>query len=496
MTPEFWTETHRLARVGLSHTQIAESLHASRRTVSRALAATSLPSRPSQRVASNVEPYLALLLAKLDTYPGLTSRRLFQIARDAGYTGGYRTLCRTVEKLRPTTRRAYHTLVFAPGEAAQVDWGYAGTIRCGSVRRRLSYFVMVLCQSRMLYVELTLGEATEHWLKAHRRAFEFFGGVPRKVMVDNCKTAVVGRQPGRDPEINPSYLLFAKQYGFEPVPCGVRKPWEKGRVENAVGYVRKSFLAGRKLDDFETLKLALRRWLDETANQRQHNSTGVRPAELFAQEERPALLPLPQFPHPCEVRRLAMADSRFRVAVEGNKYSLPSAFAGRRIEVGLGDNLVSIYHDRNLVAEHPRCYDRKQEIVIDEHDHELRVRRRHAQIQKNMAAFMKLGPAATRYLAGLRQNRLGGEDRHAARIADMVQTFGRDAVRRAVEDAVEMAAFNTEAVYNLCSVRTPAPEEASHLHLLRNRDLLDATVPATDLTKYDTATAKKGATPC
>ena len=442
---------------------------------------------------ANAEPYLALLLAKLEAHPSLTSRRLFLIAREAGYGGGYRTLCRAVERLRPAARPAFRTLVFAPGEAAQVDWGCAGTIRCGSVRRRLSYFVMVLCHSRMLYVELALGEATEHWLMAHRRAFEFFGGVPRRVMVDNCKTAVAWRRPGQEPQINASYLLFAQRYGFEVVPCGVRKPWEKGRVENAVGYVRKSFLAGRPIEEFETLKLALRCWLDETANRRDHNATGARPADLFGNEERPALRPLPEVPHPCAVRRVAVADSRFRVAVDGNKYSLPSAFAGRQVEVELRDDLVSLYHGRDLVAEHPRCYDRKQEIVRDEHDHELRVRRSQAQRQKSMAAFMKLGAVATRYLAGVRQCRLGGEDRHAARIADMIQTFGRDAVRRAVEDAVEMETFSTEAVYNLCSVRADAPPEAaSHLHLLRNRDLLGMTVPDTDLTRYDTATTKKG----
>ena len=409
MTPAFWTEVRRLAQAGLSRVQIAADLGASRRTVSRALALPSLPARAGRQAGANVAPYLALLLAKLETHPSLTSRRLFLIAREAGYTGGYRTLCRAVELLRPVSRPAFRTLVFAPGEMAQVDWGCAGPIRVGSVRRRLSYFVMVLCHSRMLYVELTLGEATEHWLMAHRRAFEFFGGVPRKVMVDNCKTAVTGRRPGREPEINGSYLLFAQRYGFEIVPCGVRKPWEKGRVENAVGYVRKSFLAGRQ------------------------------------------------------------------------------------VEVALRDDLVSLYHGHELVAEHPRCYDRKQDIAHDGHDHELRVRRRHAQVQKSMAAFMKLGAVATRYLDGIRLRRLGGEDRHAARIADLIQTFGRDAVRRAVEDAVEMEAFNTEAVYNLCSVRAGAPsEEAAHLHLLRNRDLLDMTVPDVDLSRYDTATAKKG----
>ena len=122
---------------------------------------------------------------------------------------------------------AFLTLVFAPGECAQVDWGCAGSMAIGSTRRRLSFFIMVLCYSRLCYLEFSLGEATEHFLAAHQNALEFFGRVPAKIIIDNPKTAVLKHPSGERPLFHPRYLDFAAHYGFEPRACNVRRPNEK-----------------------------------------------------------------------------------------------------------------------------------------------------------------------------------------------------------------------------------------------------------------------------
>jgi transposase len=108
---------------------------------------------------------------------------------------------------------AFLTLAFARGECAQVDWGCTGSIAIGSTRRRLSFFVMVLCYSRLCYVEFTLGEATEHFLAAHQNALQFLGGVPAKILIDNLKTAAVHHPIGERPLFHPRYLDFAAQPG-------------------------------------------------------------------------------------------------------------------------------------------------------------------------------------------------------------------------------------------------------------------------------------------
>src|SRR5271165_3644204 len=134
---------------------------------------------------------------------------------------------RTVRRVRAP---AFLTLAFAPGECAQVDWGCAGSMAVESTRRRLSFFVMVLCYSRFCYLEFSLGEATEHFLSAHQNAFQFLGGVPLKVLIDNPKTAVLLHPSGEKPLFHPRYLDFAAHYGFEPRACNVRRPNEKELV--------------------------------------------------------------------------------------------------------------------------------------------------------------------------------------------------------------------------------------------------------------------------
>jgi transposase len=139
-----------------------------------------------------------------------------------------------VRRVRPVRRPAFLTLAFAPGECAQVDWGCGGALQIGSTRRRLSFFVMVLCYSRMIYVEFTLGEALEHFLGCHQNALEFLGASPGAIVIDNLKTGVLSHPLGEKALFHPRYLEFAAHYGFEPRACNVRKANEKGRVENAV----------------------------------------------------------------------------------------------------------------------------------------------------------------------------------------------------------------------------------------------------------------------
>src|SRR5271166_3767627 len=127
-----------------------------------------------------------------------------------------KTMCAQFRRVRAP---AFLTLAFAPGECAQVDWGCAGSMAVESTRRRLSFFVMVLCYSRFCYLEFSLGEATEHFLSAHQNAFQFLGGVPLKVLIDNPKTAVLLHPSGEKPLFHPRYLDFAAHYGFEPRAC-------------------------------------------------------------------------------------------------------------------------------------------------------------------------------------------------------------------------------------------------------------------------------------
>jgi len=224
-------QIHHLHKVEhLNQAQIAAELQLDEGTVSKWLnieqyRPCQMPKRPSK-----LDAYKGTIIRMLERHP-YSCAQLLPRLKEQGYTGGYSILKAFVQHVRPAPSPAFLTLQFAPGECAQVDWGQAGAVSVGSTRRRLSFFVMVLCHSRMLYVQFTLAETMEHFLAAHQHAFEFFHGVPQQVMVDNCKVAVLTHRRGEPAVINPRYLDFANHYGFKVRACGVRKGNEKGRVE-------------------------------------------------------------------------------------------------------------------------------------------------------------------------------------------------------------------------------------------------------------------------
>jgi transposase len=163
----------------------------------------------------------------LEQYP-YSAVQIFQRIGSMGFDGGYTIVKQYVRKVRPPKHGAFLKLAFAPGECAQVDWGSYGAVNVGNTRRRLSFFVMVLCYSRMMYVEFSVSQSMEHFLGGHHNAFDFFGCVPGKVMVDNLKSAVLRRIVGQAPVFNPRYLDFANHYGFSIAPCNVAKETKRG----------------------------------------------------------------------------------------------------------------------------------------------------------------------------------------------------------------------------------------------------------------------------
>ena len=227
----------------------------------------------------------------LEAHP-FSAQQIFQRLREAGYQGGLTILNSYVRTIRPPKHKAYLKLDFAEGECAQIDWGEYGSVAVGTTRRRLSFFVMVQCYSRQMYVEFTVSQTMEHFLGCHESAFAALG-VPEKIMVDNLKSAVLRRLTGEAPVFNPRYVDYARHHCFKIVPCNVAAGNEKGRVESGVGYVKKNFLNGMEFTDFSAVNPAAQAWLNEIANVRNHGETHRRPVDLFAEERRSLRRPTP-----------------------------------------------------------------------------------------------------------------------------------------------------------------------------------------------------------
>jgi len=466
----------------LSVAQIARELHLDERTVARWLAMGKFRPREITPRPSMLDPFKGQIIRWLQTHP-YTATQVFLRLREVGYTGGITIVKQYVHHVRPPRRPAFLTLSFAPGEAAQVDWGQFGSISVGNTRRRLSFFVMVLCYSRMLYVEFTVLETMEHFLACHAHAFAFFGGVPAKAMVDNLKSAVLQRIVGQAPVFNPRYQDFADHFGFAIAPCGVGQAHEKGRVENAVGYVKKNLLAGLELTDFCLVNPAARQWLDRVANVRIHGSTRRPPVELF-QAEKTSLKPLPAQPYDVGVIHPVRANRQFRVTVDTNTYSVPAEYAGAELTLKLYPDQLCFYQQDKLIARHVRCYDRHQDFEDPDHPRALLQQRRRAADQKLLQRLLSLTPKAEPFYQGLAERRLNVL-MHVRKIVALSEIYGAEPTRRAIEDALEFQAFSCEYIANLLEQRQRLLPEPGALHLTRRQDLLDLELPEPNLGLYD-----------
>jgi len=466
---------------GLTAPQIAGELAIDVRTVRKWLDAAFRPKKITPR-SSKLDPFKSDIVRMLETHP-YTATQIFQRICEEGFDGGYSIVKRYVRKVRPPKSPAFLKLSFAPGECAQVDWGSYGAVDVGSTRRKLSFFVMVLCYSRMMYVEFTVSQTMEHFLGCHQNAFDFFGSVPKKIMVDNLKSAVLKRIVGQTPVLNPKYLDFANHYGFSIAPCNIGKGNEKGRVENAVGYVKKNFLAGLNIPDFSAIGPAARNWLDAIANVRIHGETRQKPLHLF-EKERPFLNPLPVNPFDIATVSQVRASSQFRITIDTNRYSVPAEYSGTRLTLKTYPDRLCVYSKDKLIARHVRSYDRYQDFEDPDHPKELLNQRKKARDQKIFMRFLALSPKAEQYYRKLEQRRMNPHH-HVRKIVALSEIYDPDAVARAMEDAFTFEAFSSEYITNLLEQRSRSLPEPGALHLTRREDLLQIKVGQPDLTIYE-----------
>lgn len=473
---------------GLTVAQIARELGLHRQTAAKWAKRARYERRsaaPATRRESKLDAFKPAVQRLLAAHP-YSAAQLFARLREQGYDGRYTILKTYVRQIRPPRTEAFLTLRFAPGQCAQVDWGSAGSIRVGNTRRKLSFFAMVLCHSRQLHLEFTLGQSQEWWLHCHERAFEAFGGVPAEVMVDNCKTAVLSHTAGTPPVLNPAYVDFARHYGFTIKACTPRRPQQKGRVENGVGYVKKNFLAGLELADFASINPAATLWLETVANARTHRETGRRPADLFNEEEKPKLRPLPAARYDTAHVREVRASNRCRVEVETNRYSVPPDCAGRLLTLKLYADTLRLFSGERPVAEHPRSHERNQDIEHPDHASTLLHERGEARRQRSLLRFLALTAHAPAYHEHLAERRLNAHH-HVQKIMALAEIHGEAATGRAIDDAHALGAYSSEYIANILEQRTRLTPEPGALHLTRASDLLELELPPPDLTPYRSA---------
>ena len=468
-------------KLEMNKSQIAQSLNLSPTTVSFWLAKDKFTKSAKRKTTSKLDVFKPRILQLLAQCPDYSGKQILHLITAEGFDGGKSIVNDYLKSIRPKARKAYLSLHFPPGDSAQVDWGVAGYINIDGVRRKVSYFVMVLCYSRMIYVEFTLGEAQEFWLTCHENAFKYFGGVPKKVMVDNCKTAVISHCSGEDVVFNSHYQDFSNHYGFYIVACNVRQPQEKGRVENAVGYVRKNFLVGRRLEPFELLNIEVIDWL-KMANERIHGTTNKQPISLLSEEKlqgfgkRHAYICCRKIP--VKINKL------FRVRFAGNTYSVPSEYAFEDAIINVFCDRISIHSKGREIAVHNRYFGSKKDIEDPMHSKNLIQTRKRASEQKILNWLQRLSPKAHIFYKELQAHSLDTTGQ-LNKISALQTTYTEQEIAMALEDCIKLSAFSVDYMRNILHSKRQQLPEAGPLHVSHNADQLNLRISAPNLSLYE-----------
>jgi transposase len=278
------------------------------------------------------------------------------LVRNHGYTGSYSSVHRFVSQLVRTAEPDVPLrLTFKPGEAAQVDFG-AGPLLTDVYTGetfKTWFFVMTLCRSRHQYVELVRDQSTATWLACHRHAFQRFGGVVERVIIDNPKCAIP-RACVHDPEVQRAYADCAEGYAFKVDPCPPRDPAKKGIVESGVKYVKRAFLPLREFRSLADANRQAAEWVRGEAGNRCHGTTREKPLTRFLETERALLRPLPDTPPVLAVWARVKVHRDAHVQFERCLYSVPFRLVGQSLWLKASDTVVSLYRDHEPVASHPR----------------------------------------------------------------------------------------------------------------------------------------------
>ena len=424
---------------------IARQLHVHHGTVARVLAQAGLPAGTPQR-PSQVLPYLPFIVQTLEKFPTLTASRVYAMVRERGYRGGpdHFRHCIALHRPRPKAE-AYLRLRTLPGEQSQTDWGHFGHLQIGAARRALMAFVMVLSYSRQIFLHFFLDARMENFLRGHLLAFQAWGGrLPRVVLYDNLKSAVLERQ-GDAIRFHPTLLAFAGHYRYEPRPVAVARGNEKGRVERAIRYVRDSFFAARPFRDLDDLNAQAEQWCTgQAADRRCPEDTMISVREAFAREQ-PNLLVVPDSAYPTEERVVVNVGKTPYVRFDLNDYSIPHTHVRRTLTVVADLQQVRVLDGAQLLASHTRSYDRGQQLEDTAHIETRLEHKRQARRHRGTDRLAKAAPGSTVLLtrAAVRGDNLGTI---TAALLRLLERYGASELQAAIEDALERGVPHPNAV--------------------------------------------------
>jgi hypothetical protein len=341
-----------------------------------------------------------------------------------------------VARYRPRPpAEAYLRLRTLPGEEAQADWGHFGKLAVGLAMRPLMGFVLVLSWSRQVFLRFYPAADMANFLRGHVDAFDFLDSVPRAVLYDNLKSAVLERR-GDAIRFHPTLLELAAHYRFAPRPVAVARGNEKGRVERAIRYIRDSFFAARSFTDLDNLNAQALDWCRGIAADRRCAEDRSQTVREAFETEKKHLLPLPDAPFPAQERVEVHVGKTPYVRFDLNDYSVPHTHAHRTLVVLATLQTVRIADGNEILATHSRSWDRDRQIEDPAHVQALVEEKRQARIPRGMDRLYHAAPTSQKLFIEIAQ-RGGNLGSVTCGLLRLLDAYGSTDLESAIGEALE-----------------------------------------------------------
>jgi transposase len=462
--------------------EIARELQVSRQSVRKALTSpAAVPyTQTVPRSAPKLGPFHARLATLLDEQARqprkqrYTAHRIYQILQAEGYTGSEARVRGYIAELTCAQKvpKTFLPLEFDPGQDAQADWGEAQVVMADRPVT-VQLFVIRLCYSRRTFAMAFPTQRQEAFFEGHVQAFSFFGGVPQRISYDNLTTAVRPLFSGRTRQEQRAFTAFRSYYLFDSHFCNLDAGHEKGQVEHGVGYVRRNALVPvPAFDTYADLNAYLLAWCQLEDGRQVHGQT-ERIGAMWAAEQ-PHLRPLPTRDYPCCVTTSVTLTPYSQVVFETNRYSVPADRAAPHLVLRAYPFHIDVLHDDVLLARHPRCYEREQDVLDPLHYLPLLLQRPGAfDHAKPIRQWQRAWPLAyKRLLLRLRQQWPEGRGvQEFVRILQLHTEHPAALIEQAIEQALSIGCIHADGVqlclHHLLHPERPSPalDLSDHPHL-------------------------------
>jgi transposase len=448
-------EIHKLKNMGLKQRQIARELRVGRDTVKKYLEDPEKTFCSKASRSSKLDPFKDNIAKYLDDDPQVKATVILQHLQQQGFDGEITILRNYLRKVRGKTkyREPFIRFESKPGEQMQIDWGHFGTLSYGEHKKKLYALAVIESYSRKLYVEFTHSQKQEALHQGLVNAFSYFMGSPQNILVDNMVTAVA---------------------------CNVRAPNEKGKIENAIKYLRQNFWPLRSFTDLNSVQTQVMEWLDTVANVRTHQTTGQRPDDRFKDI---SLRPLPELlPDYRETSQVTVYKD-FAVRFDCNTYTVPPWAIGKKLTLKADNETVIIYHKQKAIASHHRSWEKRRRIELPVHVEQVRKMKKRLWQDRQVAAFLSLGQDAQDYLDALVK---AGQPvkKNVAKLLCLRDEYGAPSLILAIQKALKYHAAGADYIENIL-YQEMTPQHSHPPVRLKDQDLNRIRLSEPLLTEYD-----------